>query len=176
MPLFMIVGSVGLVGLFYAWPPWAPTAFVALWSVTFISYLFQTLFSFAIDPATARRCWFEGFAFPGLLSLGVMMLAVLGLKPFAASAAWPQPGNWSWHDIAVQVVLGWSAISAFLAWAVYRIDRAGAPKAVRDVLLVLVGYGPLLCAISLAAMIAQLRNADLKWDKTIKSGKARLPT
>ena len=71
-----------------------------------ISYLFQTLFSFAIDPATARRCWFEGFAFPGLLSLGVMMLAVLGLKPFAASAAWPQPGNWSWHDIAVQVVLG----------------------------------------------------------------------
>jgi cellulose synthase/poly-beta-1,6-N-acetylglucosamine synthase-like glycosyltransferase len=176
MPLFMIVGSVGLVGLFYAWPPWAPTAFVALWSVTFASYLFQTLFSFAIDPATARRCWFEGIAFPGLLSLGVMMLAVLGLKPFVASAAWPQPGSWSWHDIAVQVVLGWSAISTFLAWAVYRLDKAGAPKAVRDVLLVLVGYGPLLCAISLGAMIAQLMNADLKWDKTIKSGKARLPT
>ena len=41
---------------------------------------------------------------------------------------------------------------------------------------VLVGYGPLLCAICLGAMMAQLRNADLKWDKTIKSGKARLPT
>ncbi|HTB41592.1 MAG TPA: glycosyltransferase family 2 protein [Reyranella sp.] len=176
MPLFMIVGSVGLVGLFYAWPPWAPRAFVALWSVTFASYIFQTLFSFAIDPATARRCWFEGIAFPGLLSLGVMMLAVLGLKPFAAAAVWPQSGNWSWHDIAVQVVLGWSAISTFLAWVVYRLDKAGAPKTVRDVLLVLVGYGPLLCAISLGAMIAQGRNADLKWDKTIKSGKARLPT
>jgi len=176
MPLFMIVGAAGLVGLFYAWPPWAPTAFVALWGVTFVSYLFQTLFSFAIDPATARRCWFEGIAFPGLLSLGVMMLAVLGLKPFAEAALWPQSVNWSWQDIAVQVVLGWSAISTFLAWVVYRLDKAGAPKPVRNVLLVLVGYGPLLCAISLGAMIAELRNADLKWDKTIKSGKARLPT
>ena len=176
MPLFMIVGSAGLVGLFYAWPPWAGTAFVALWGVTFASYLFQTLFSFAIDPATARRCWFEGIAFPGLLSLGVMMLAVLRLKPFAEGSPWPQSGNWSWHDIAVQVVLGWSAVSTFLAWVVYRLDKAGAPKPVRDILLVLVGYGPLLCAISLGAMIAQLRKADLKWDKTIKSGKARLPT
>ena len=46
----------------------------------------------------------------------------------------------------------------------------------RNILLALVGYGPLLCAICLGAMMAQFRNADLKWDKTIKSGKARLPT
>ena len=46
----------------------------------------------------------------------------------------------------------------------------------RSSLLVLVGYGPLLCAISMGAIIGQLRSADLKWDKTIKSGKARLPT
>jgi hypothetical protein len=172
----MIVGSLGLVGLFYAWPPWAPTAFSILWTVTFSSYLFQTLYSFTIDPATARRCWFEGIAFPGLLSVGVMMLAVLRLKPFIGSAAWPQPGEWSWHEAAVLVMLGWSAISTILAWVVYRLDKAGAPKPLRNVLLVLVGYGPLLCAISVGAMIAQLRNADLKWDKTIKSGKARLPT
>ena len=50
------------------------------------------------------------------------------------------------------------------------------PKGLRNVLLVLVGYGPLLCAIACGAMMAQIRNADLKWDKTIKSGKARLPT
>jgi hypothetical protein len=101
---------------------------------------------------------------------------VLSLKPFTGSAAWPQPGNWSWREIGVLVVLGWSAISTILAWAVYRLDKVGAPKPLRNVLLALVGYGPLLCAISVGAMIAQLRNADLKWDKTIKSGKARLPT
>jgi hypothetical protein len=177
MPLFMIAGSVGLVGLFYAWPPWVPAAFSILWGVTFASYLFQTLYSFAIDPATARSCWFEGIAFPGLLSVGVMMLAVLGLKPFIGEAAWPPlPGLWSWQEVAVNVVLGWSAISTLLAWLVYRLDKAGAPKGLRNVLLILVGYGPLLCAISIGAMIAQLRNADPKWDKTIKSGKARLPT
>ena len=71
-------------------------------------------------------------------------------------------------------ILVWSAISTLAAWAVYRIDRAGAPKWLRDTLLVLVGYGPLLCAISIGAIVAQLRNADLKWDKTIKSGKARI--
>ncbi len=176
MPIFMIMGSVGLVGLFYAWPPWMATAFGALWGLILLSYLFQTLFSFAIDPATARRSWFEGLAFPGLLSLGIMLLAAFGLDIFGGSAAWPRSGSWSWRDSAILVVLGWSAISTFLAWVVYRLEKAGCPKAVRNVLLVLVGYGPLLCAISLAAIVAQLRNADLKWDKTIKSGKARLPT
>src|SRR4030095_14493945 len=113
--------------------------------------------------------WFEGIAFPGLVSLGIMVMAVLGLKPFADSGGWPQPGSFGWRDIAVPVVLGWSAISTFLAWAVSRLAQAGAPKGVRNALLVLVGYGPLLCAICLGAMMAQFRNADLKWDKTIKS-------
>ena len=36
------------------------------------------------------------------------------------------------------------------------------------------GYGPLLCAISCGALVAELRKADLKWDKTIKSGKVRM--
>ena len=129
-----VAGSVGLVGLFYAWPPWAPAAFTIFWSVTFASYLFQTLYSFAIDAATAGRRWFEGIAFPGLLSLFVMILAVLSLKPFTGSSAWPQPGDWSWREIGVLVVLGWSAISTVLAWAVYRLDKAGAPKPLRNVL------------------------------------------
>ena len=176
MPVFMILGSVGLVGLFYLWPPWAPLAFSVLWSVTFLSYLFQTLYSFLIDPQAARRAWFEGLAFPGLLSVGVMILAVLRLTPFTATAGWPAPGQWSWGEIGVLVVLSWSALSTLAAWGVYRVDRAGAPKWLRNILLVLVGYGPLLCAISLGAIIGQLRSSDLKWDKTVKSGKARLPT
>ena len=177
MPLFMIMGSVGLVGLFYAWPPWAPAAFTVLWSVTFASYLFQTLFSFAIDPATAKRCWFEGIAFPGLLSLGVMMMAVLGLKPFA----------------------GLRGVAAARQLVLARRRRAGRPWLVGHLHLPRLGglpprqgrRCPRACATSCwcwsatarccapsrsAAIIAQFRNADLKWDKTIKSGKARLPT
>ena len=62
------------------------------------------------------------------------------------------------------------------AWGVYRLDKAGAPKWLRNTMIVIVGYGPLLCAVSLAAIIGQWRSADLKWDKTVKSGRAKLPT
>ena len=88
MPLFMIVGSVGLVGLFYLWPPWAPTAFSVLWGVTFVSYLFQTLYSFTIDPGgRPGAAGSRASPFPACSRVGVMMLAVLRLKPFIGSAA-----------------------------------------------------------------------------------------
>ena len=174
MPVFMLLGSVGLVGLYWLWPDWAWRAFVLLWTVTFVCYLFQTLFSFAIDPATSRRAWFEGLTFPGLLSVAIMATAVLGIGPLADGTAWAHPDHWSPRDIAVQLILGWTAISTAAAYGVYRLDKAGAPKWLRDPLLVLVGYGPLLCAIAVGAIMAELRNADLKWDKTIKSGKARI--
>ena len=173
MPVFMILGSAGLIGLYYLWPPLAVKAFELFWSVTFLIYLFETLFCFAIDPPASRKCWFEGVAFPGLLSVAIMAIAVTKLK-LAGSTEWTPPESWSWEDIAVQFVLAWSAISTLAAWVVYRIDKAGAPKWLRDTLLVLVGYGPLLCAIAIGAIVAQFRNADLKWDKTIKSGKARI--
>ena len=173
MPVFMILGSVGLVGLYYLWPPWAWRAFELFWGVTSVIYLFETLFCFAIDPVVARRCWFEGLTFPGLLSVAIMSIAVSGVK-LAESTAWPTLASWTWGDVGVQLILAWTAVSTLAAWGVYRVDRAGAPKWLRDALLVLVGYGPLLCAIAFGAIIAQLRNADLKWDKTIKSGKARI--
>jgi cellulose synthase/poly-beta-1,6-N-acetylglucosamine synthase-like glycosyltransferase len=173
MPIFMVVGSVGLVGLYYLWPPWAERAFAFFWGVTFVIHLFETLLCFTIDPAASRRCWFEGLTFPGLFSVGLMAIAVSGVK-LVGSTAWAAPEGWSWGDIAVQLILAWSAISTLAAWAVYRIDKAGAPKWLRDALLIVIGYGPLLCAIACGAIMAQLRNADLKWDKTIKSGKARI--
>ena len=173
-PYFTLAGSIGLVGFYYFSPHWAWVAFTMVWGVTFISYLFQTMFSFAIDPAEARRSWFEGIVFPGLLSIGVMAIALLA--QFTGLGRLDQPGPWSWDDLAAQVILGWSAISAVAAWGVYRIDKAGAPRWLRNILLVLVGYGPLLCAIACAAIVAELRKADLKWDKTIKTGKARVPS
>ncbi len=172
MPLFMLAGSIGLVGLYLLWTPLALKAFAWTWGATFVSYLFQTLFSFAIDPAEAKRSWFEGLAFPGLLSIGVMMLALL--KPFD-SLTWAHTDYWSWADLLALIVLGWTAISTAAAWVIYRLDKAGVSKWLRDPLLVLFGYGPLLCAIACGAIVAELRRSDLKWDKTVKSGKVRMP-
>jgi cellulose synthase/poly-beta-1,6-N-acetylglucosamine synthase-like glycosyltransferase len=175
MPLFMILGAVGLVGLYFLWPPWAEKAFTLFWGVTFVIYVFETLFCFAIDPVAGRKCWFEGVFFPGLVSVAMMAVAVSGVK-IIGSTDRLSPETWSWGDAAVLLILAWTGISTLAAWLVYRIDRAGAPKWLRNALLVLVGYGPLLCAIAFAAIIAQFRKADLKWDKTIKSGKAKIQT
>ena len=73
MPVFMIV-RVGeprdpvlrelpaLVALFHV-----------LWITNAVVYLFVTLFSFAIDPQTARRTWVQGVLFPGVISLLIII-------------------------------------------------------------------------------------------------------
>jgi cellulose synthase/poly-beta-1,6-N-acetylglucosamine synthase-like glycosyltransferase len=174
MPAFMITSSAGVIGLYYLRPPWAWAVFTIVWSATFVAYLFETLFSFAIDPPTGSRTWFEGLVFPGLISLAIMLIAVSGLTLFAGSADWMQVEGWSWRDIPIQLILAWNGISTIAAWAVYRLDKAGAPKWLRNFFLVLIGYGPLMCSITFAAIVAQFRNADMRWDKTMKSGKARI--
>ena len=131
MPVFMILSSVGVLGLYYLTPSWAFDAFTIVWSTTFVAYLFETLFSFAIDPQTARRAWIEGIAFPGLFSLGVMLIAISGFPLLSGSADWMQGDGWSWRDVPIQIILGWTAISTIGAWLVYRMDRAGSPKWLR---------------------------------------------
>lgn len=174
MPVFMIMSAAGVIGLYYLEPRWAWTAFTIVWSTIFIAYLFQTLFAFAIDPATARRTWFQGLAFPGVISLCIMLIAVSGLPLLSGTADWLEAGRWSWRDVPIQAILAWTGLSTLAAWLVYRLDRAGAPKWLRNIFLILVGYGPLMCAITFAAIVAEFRKTDLRWDKTIKSGKARI--
>lgn len=173
-PLFVVVGSIGTIGLYHSWTSWALAAFFGVSALTLVVYLFQTMFCFAIDPAGARRSWFEGIAFPGLLSLGMMAIALL--MPFIGLAQLEAASGWSWANLAVHLILAWPAISILAAWGTYRADKAGAPTWLRNALLVLVGYGPLLGAITFAAIVAELRKTDLKWDKTIKTGRVKIPT
>lgn len=176
LPVFMIMGSTGVIGLYYLRPPWAWSAFSTLWSTSLVIYLFETLFSLLIDPATARRTWLEGLLFPGLVSLTIMLLILVppSVSPLFNGPYWSGHVGWSWRDIPIQMILAWPGISTIFAWTVFRIDRAGAWRWFRNFLLILIGYGPVMCAISFGAMVAQYKNADLRWDKTVKSGKARI--
>jgi hypothetical protein len=38
-----------------------------------------------------------------------------------------------------------------------------------------VGYGSLLCACTFASYVKELRGAEMKWDKTEKTGKVTIP-
>ena len=109
-------------------------------------------------PTPAGKCWFEGIDLSGPALARRHDASRSRAEAFIGSTDLASPGRWSWRDIGRSlVILGWSAHLDPGRWGVYRIDKAGAPKWLRNSLLVLVGYGPLLCAISWAAIIAQLR-------------------
>jgi hypothetical protein len=145
MPVFMIMSSIGVIGLYFLRPPWAWIAFTILWSATFVAYLFETLFSFAIDPATGRRTWFEGLAFPGVISVCIMLIAVSRLPLLSGAADWIEAGHWSWRDIPVQPsrLTG----SPFRCVVSTTPGRGGRAKVAARASSVLVGYS-LVCAVA----------------------------
>ena len=51
------------------------------------------------------------------------------------------------------------------------IERRGY-KRLAMIVIYLAGYGPFLCAVTFGAYVKQLRGVSMKWDKTIKTGKA----
>ena len=71
-------------------------------------------------------------------------------------------------DMVLLFMESWSALCMFWAWLVFRLELAGLPTRVTNTLLLIIGYGPLLCVINLAAYIAEIKKPTLKWDKTEK--------
>ncbi len=175
MPVFMIAATVGLTGLYLLNPPLAWTMLATFWGINVGTHCFVTFFSFAIDPGTARRAWFEGLTFPGLISLVIMALSFVpeGRLPATLLAEGPRT-HLTGTDAAMLLLYAWTSLSMVAAWALYRLDKAGLSPWLRNILLLVVGYGPVLCAITFAAYVAEYRKVGLQWDKTEKSGKARI--
>ncbi len=65
----------------------------------------------------------------------------------------------------------WTGACMAAAWAVYRVDHVAALRPVVPILVAVVGFGPLLCAMTFAAYVAEIRGASATWDKTEKTGK-----
>jgi cellulose synthase/poly-beta-1,6-N-acetylglucosamine synthase-like glycosyltransferase len=174
MPVFLISASTGLITLFLTDRVFAEHVFRGLWALNVIAYLFITFSGLSIDPATARMCWREGLAFPGIVSLVVMLYAVLP-GPFVAdgSALLRDAGGHptvQLGDVLTLFAYAWLTLSMLVAGAIRELERRGAPKWLSAPLLYIVGYGPLLCAVTATAYIKELRGAEMRWDKTEKLG------
>jgi cellulose synthase/poly-beta-1,6-N-acetylglucosamine synthase-like glycosyltransferase len=150
MPALMVLSSAALVTLYLLDRDLAFDAFRALWALNLASYLFVTLSAFAYDGPAARRSWREAIAFPGLISLAIIVCAVI--RPVADAL----PGG------ALLFAYVWLSASMLAAYLVRRLEAVP--------LLYVVGYGPLLCAIAAAAYVAELRHAEMRWEKTEKTG------
>lgn len=175
LPAFMVVSSGALVTLWCLDASRGRLLFTLLWIVNALGFVFTTLFTLLIDGRIARTTWRQALAFPGLISLAVMAWVLV-----------PRPMHALVRHVCEAVGLGWSphtrsylALAAYLwvsvcmlaAWAVYRLDKAVKLKSVGGVLMFVVGYGPLLCAITFAAYVAEARGQKATWDKTEKTGK-----
>jgi len=174
MPLLMIGASSGLIGLFLSDPRLAERTSGGIWGVSALAYLFITVSSMSIDPGCARRTWREALAFPGLVSLAIMLhsvspqlYSVEGGRLLRDAGIGPSAG------LSTGLVLFtyfWLAGSMLAAYAVKLLAASGRCQRLIAPLVYIVGYGPLLCAITAAAYIAELRGSELRWDKTEKTG------
>jgi cellulose synthase/poly-beta-1,6-N-acetylglucosamine synthase-like glycosyltransferase len=177
-PILMIMASGALITLFFIDKSLAWQAFHALWITNLLTYVFITSFALLIDPPTGRRVWREAVMFPGAISLIIMLAAIApvplrflayhGLSHVGAYGAGGLAGG---VELFTYVWLGGSMLVAYLAKIA---ESRFAGRFTSPLLIYLAGYGSLLCAVTFAAFIKQLRGADVKWDKTEKTGKVAI--
>jgi cellulose synthase/poly-beta-1,6-N-acetylglucosamine synthase-like glycosyltransferase len=174
MPAFMITSSISLIALFIWYRDFSVDVFRGLWAINVFTYLYVTFTSFSLDPAAAKTSWREGFAFPGLISLAIIVYALwpplvddhladllreIGITPEGAL-----------RDAALLFTYVWLSASMLAAWLVKRLESVRGAGRLAPPLLYVVGYGPLLCAITAAAYIKEIQGAQMVWEKTEKTG------
>ena len=71
----------------------------------------------------------------------------------------------------ILLVYVWTALAMAAAWALRRMERSRWGRRFVPLLLYVVGYGPLLCAITLDAMLQERRGVEARWEKTEKIGR-----
>lgn len=175
LPGLMVLATASLIGLWWLRSGTAQTAFQSLWWINVVGFVFTTTFTLLLDRRIARRSWFQAVAFPGLVSL-VVMAWIIAPGPMRAVARRACDGiglGWT-PTVRTTLLLTayiWTAGCMVAAWLVYRLDRSGRARSLVPVLLFIVGYGPLLSAITFAAYVAEARGVAVTWDKTVKTGK-----
>jgi cellulose synthase/poly-beta-1,6-N-acetylglucosamine synthase-like glycosyltransferase len=174
-PALMIGASAALVTLFFIDKSLAWHAFHALWITNVLAYVFITSFALMIDPGTARRVWRQAVLFPGAVSVIIMAAAIApaplrfvayhGLSLLGASAL---RGHGAGAELFTYV---WLAASMGVACLARLAEGRPGGRFLSPLLIYVAGYGSLLCAVTLAAYVKEIRRADTTWDKTEKSGK-----
>ncbi|HVX07162.1 glycosyltransferase [Humibacter sp.] len=175
LPVAMVLSSVGLVGLLLLQSPLATDVFRVLWIAAALTFVFTLALGAQLDGPLTVRAWRELLTFPGILSMLVMLTAL-----FPRLIEVDLPGLFGarlsesalfWLTLAVYVWIPVSMLGAVLA---RRLERTRVGRVLSPALLYLVGYGSLLCAITFDSYIKEIRHADARWDKTVKTGRVTM--
>jgi len=180
MPVFMVSGSVGLVTLFFVDFPLSWALFRLLWIMSAIVYIFVTFFSFAIDIQSAKYSWKQGILFPGAISLTLITYSVF--PPLFEVYAFKLLGLLGITipplilNGLILFMYAWIGICMAVAYLAKWIEKIKYVGFLAQPFVYIAGFGPLLCAIIVASYIMEARGAEMKWDKTEKSGKVGIKT
>lgn len=174
-PIVMILSAIGLVGLFVLDKQHSAHIFFYIASVSLFVYLYTTILAILVDKRTSRLSWFQGIIYPGLIALLILLFSV---NPdfFFHQIDYLLNTNHanSWNDSILLFMETWSALCMLFAFIVFRLELIGVPTRIINFLLLIVGYGPLLCTINLAAFFAEIKKPNLRWDKTEKTSTKRV--
>jgi glycosyltransferase involved in cell wall biosynthesis len=179
-PIFMILSSFSLVTLYFANNAGAWHAFHVLWITNAVTYFFITGFSLLIDPPIARHTWRQGLMFPGVVNLGIVLYTCVpplfrDLAQDAFAATHFSPG----HAVltgGILFIYAWPAASMPVACLAKVAEPHRFGRFISPLVVYIVGYGSLLCACTFASYVKELRGAEMKWDKTEKTGGMVVPT
>jgi cellulose synthase/poly-beta-1,6-N-acetylglucosamine synthase-like glycosyltransferase len=171
-PIFMILSSIGLIGLLLLQSALAVEAFRGLWIIAALGYVYGIALSTQLDAKVARRSWREALLFPGFVSLVIMIVAVFpGLVTWALGMLGSPLGD-GWTIAFVVFAAVWNSASMLFAWLAKQVEKTRAGRVLAPLLVYLVGYGPILCAITLDSYIKEFRGVASSWEKTEKTGRA----
>lgn len=172
LPVAMVLSSIGLIGLLLLGSPLATDAFRVLWIAAALTFVFTLALGAQLDGPLTIRAWRELLTFPGILSMVVMVTA---LFPRLVEVDLPRLFGATLSDTALfwltLAVYVWIPVSMLGAWLARSVERTWAGRVLAPALLYLVGYGSLLCAITFDSYVKELRHAEARWDKTVKTGR-----
>ncbi|MCP3427091.1 glycosyltransferase family 2 protein [Rothia sp. AR01] len=175
LPAFAVLASASLVTLWFLDGGVARLLFSAYWGLSALGFVFTTLYTLLLDRRIARRCWLQGVTFPGLISMATIAWVLVPGPADRLLAGAAGAAGLSWDAQVREWVLlaayTWTSACMVAGWAVYRVDRVRALRPLVGPLMLVVGFGPLLCAVTFAAYVAELRGAAQTWEKTEKTGK-----
>lgn len=174
LPIFMVAAAAALVILFFVDFPASWVAFRFLWIINAVTYLFICTFTLLIDPDTGRHTVREALAFPGLVSVVIIAdtcFPVLFNRYLAdgLDRIGLLPSPFGIH-LLIFFAYVWVAGCMAVAWLAKLAEPTRCGRWLSPLLVYVVGYGPVLCAVTFASYVKELRGAEMTWDKTEKKG------
>ena len=173
MPVFQITASLALIGLYFLDEAWAWAAFLGLWIISGVVYLIVTLCSFVVDRESAEKCWLEGILFPGVVSLLIISYALWPPWIDAPMAYLGLELGGTARMVLTLFLYAWLALAMLVSFTAIIAEKSRYFSWLAPVLLLLGGYGAFLCAVTFGAYVKEWQGAEMKWDKTVKTGKVQ---